>query len=83
MHDEPAERLIDGAYEAAIRPELWQAVLDDLVRFTDAAYGSLAAVSDGQVRSIASPLAEQLIADFFARYGRLGANRRITDRHRQ
>src|SRR5436309_1072652 len=76
MEDDFSNDVIDQAYEAAIFPERWARVLDDLASGTDSAFGSLATVGKDGVRSIESPLAEQLISEFKT-WGPLTANTRF------
>lgn len=64
---EPATQLIENIYEAAIVPETWPAVLDDLSRQVDAAGTGLFSLRlDQPVRWTASEPFRPLLNDWFA-----------------
>ena len=66
MANSTEQSRLDRIYEAAVVPEFWPEVIDDLVRLSEAALGSLFAISGGMSRWIGTPAAEKMISDFFA-----------------
>lgn len=77
MGAEHREDLVDRIYEAAIVPELWPNVLADLCKVGEAAFANLFVMNDNDLRSVGTPEANALIADYIA-LGRPGLNTRIT-----
>lgn len=71
------EDLVDRIYEAAVVPELWPDVLADLTKVGDGAYANLFVLKDGNLRSVGTPEADTVIADYIA-LARPELNTRIT-----
>jgi len=64
MTAESFDGLVDRIYEAAVVPELWPAVFEDMACLTESAFGSMYAMRAGTVRWIGTPAADELIAAY-------------------
>jgi len=60
------DTLIDRIYEAAVVPEKWPAVLEELTERTEASFASMIAVDDVVVRWTGTPAAIRLIDEYKA-----------------
>ena len=56
MTAESFDGLVDRIYEAAVVPELWPAVFEDMACLTESAFGSMYAMRAGTVRWVGTCL---------------------------
>jgi DNA-binding CsgD family transcriptional regulator len=82
VRDDIVEALVDRIYEAAVVPEAWPAVLQDLSDIGEGALASLFVINDvGDIRWVGTPAADALISEYVA-LNRPGFNSRIARRIR-
>jgi DNA-binding CsgD family transcriptional regulator len=58
--------LIDDIYEAAVIPERWPHLLDDISRRTQSAFGTVFIFGNGVQKFVGTPESEKLVSDYVA-----------------